>query len=1462
MQRVLPHRGRFIRFESVRMADPQQPEDTQALDPHQPAPALDSPSITLDEQRGPTRAEFQGLRVGRYQLAEELGRGGMGVVYRAWDTQLRRPVALKTLRLGRLADESARLRLLREARTASRLHHPRVVELYDCFEEDGQIYLTMRLIAGGSLAQHLRQRGPLPPREAAQLTLDLARALEHAHARGVIHRDIKPANVLLEHGRPVITDFGLARALDAEEHNLTRDSQILGTPSYMAPELVRQGASAAGPHSDQYALGVLLFELLAGHPPFRGGSAHEILALALAGRAERLPRTVPTALAWICERAVALDPSDRFPDMSALADSLQRFLQGERVIGPSDWLRRQSRRALRRTRGPLLATLGLGLAITTQQLGARWLASHAQDQREERAERRRETMEQRLEALRAAGQAQEATALFRSFTELPENSETNALARAWVEEAGRRAEDEDYDGEEEALTAAYALALDADLQQQILVTLARTFRAQDQWDRLRSVIGMLETRGAAGDPALRPLQRDLATTERDLARARALSDDPEQGRLLSMLTQATTLPGHADLAFALDEDGDGRPELGLYEYPEQRLSLLDARAEAPRIRRVIHLAPRAGVELLPVPVARLGGLPTDLIRRTGERCAFAALSEGSSELRASWACEYPSAALLGDLLGTGEPRLYVADNRSLLEGEALEDASLHLANTSINHANSEIRELLARDLDGDGSVELVLATGDWGTYDLRVLRARDGRLDLLDRAQLGQIARLVPAEVGGEHLLAAYQAHDPDKLLNRQIFGATTPQGAEQGINLFAWGGDALEWRGLIPAPTPPKNWEIENRSLPSPRSMDLLAGDLNGDGTSELVVMLQTWWTWIYQQRSDGTWGSVTLEGVAPLVFIDLDGDGDDELVVRDTTTDQLWALGTGHDALPPLTRAPIRPLAAPEDLDQDLKAAWERAEDLVAMGTTEAAVERFITLSELMTGTPGQGKALIRAAEIVATTSPREALSLYEQAADEPTSAPAALEAAFWLHVRDWRTEAAIAVGTRRAALPDPPARLTEKLEELQRRARTPAIDLDLRGPLHPQWRFELPETPRATRSGLRVVSTNPGTVARLPVRWLGGPVELTLSAETHNQDWSGALAVSLIEEPGGPRRGVLLATVGGGGWYMPSSTCSGFPAGGGPGDRPAGPSRLRWTWDPDENKESCSLEREDGGEIGRYVYSSRDGAPPQEGWLEIAITGEGALTDMTLHAISLRGFEVRDAPEEPALVANALLVQGRADEALKLLPSTPSLPRVVALGALGRQSERDAELRALALRDPTLGGARDRLLLSEPDAYAPALREALGPSWFSAFAAAFDLVTQVHPEDRRSREPLTRLTQGLERAPATPEVVTLLTRRSEAWRRLAQPAPAERDAERAVTLARTLTDADPALLPRALRQLATVRLARGDVEGAMSAVEEALARAPAPEVLADVLTHQPELAPLRSHPRWSTVERARMH
>lgn len=266
---------------------------------------------------------------GRYRILKILGRGGMGTVYLAQDTQLDRQVALKVPHFTPEDSGRGKERFFREARAAAALHHPNVCPVYDVGAHDGIDYLTMAYIEGQSLSQRIRQGPPIGQREAADFVRQIALALDEAHARGIIHRDLKPSNVILNsHGEPVVMDFGLARRTHAGDERLTKTGDVLGTPAYMAPEQVVGDIDTVGAGSDIYSLGVIFYELLTGAIPFKG-SVGSILARILTEQPARPtlvnPRIEP-ALEAICLKALAKNVADRYARMADMAAVLAAYL--------------------------------------------------------------------------------------------------------------------------------------------------------------------------------------------------------------------------------------------------------------------------------------------------------------------------------------------------------------------------------------------------------------------------------------------------------------------------------------------------------------------------------------------------------------------------------------------------------------------------------------------------------------------------------------------------------------------------------------------------------------------------------------------------------------------------------------------------------------------------------------------------------------------------------------------------------------------------------------------------------------------------------------------------------------------------------------------------------------------------------------------------------------------------------
>ena len=313
-------------------------------------------------------AEMLG-ELGDYELLEEIGRGGQGVVFRARQKSLNRTVALKVISLGQWASKAHVKRFRRETEAAASLDHPSIVPIHEVGERDGSCYFSMQFIEGGQLDEVVR-RTPMSIRQAAELIAKVARTVHYAHEHGILHRDIKPGNILLDkNGEPHLTDFGLARLLDTQS-SVTRTIDVLGTPSYMAPE------QAAGEHAkiskatDVYGLGAVLYQLLTGHPPFSGGTTYQTIQLLL-DTEPRQPRfwnrKIARDLSTICLKCLEKDPQRRYSSALALAEDLEHWLKHEPILAKRSGFFTHARKWVRRN--PAVAALIAALVALAADMG-------------------------------------------------------------------------------------------------------------------------------------------------------------------------------------------------------------------------------------------------------------------------------------------------------------------------------------------------------------------------------------------------------------------------------------------------------------------------------------------------------------------------------------------------------------------------------------------------------------------------------------------------------------------------------------------------------------------------------------------------------------------------------------------------------------------------------------------------------------------------------------------------------------------------------------------------------------------------------------------------------------------------------------------------------------------------------------------------------------------------------------
>jgi eukaryotic-like serine/threonine-protein kinase len=376
---------------------------------------------TLSSITSSDDAQGKGPRIRGYESLGELGHGGMGVVYRARQISLNRVVALKMILTNGYAGSQQRARFRTEAEAAARLQHPSIVSIYEVGEQDGQPFCAMEYVPGGTLGHRLAA-APQPTRQTARLIETLGRAVQYAHDHGVIHRDLKPANVLIAGGPdtpldqclPKIADFGLAKQLPnvdedpnaeevAEPANHTRTGEILGTPSYMAPEQASGLPATVGPAADIYGLGAILYEGLTGRPPFRGQTVHDTLEQVR--NVELLPPSrlqpgLPRDLSTICLKALAKSPGRRYASAGELADDLRRFLDGRPIMARPVSRAEKIWRWCRRNRVVASLSVSTGLIVLAGFLISTYFAIAENARAVEARDNARKADQSRMAALR------------------------------------------------------------------------------------------------------------------------------------------------------------------------------------------------------------------------------------------------------------------------------------------------------------------------------------------------------------------------------------------------------------------------------------------------------------------------------------------------------------------------------------------------------------------------------------------------------------------------------------------------------------------------------------------------------------------------------------------------------------------------------------------------------------------------------------------------------------------------------------------------------------------------------------------------------------------------------------------------------------------------------------------------------------------------------------------------------
>src|SRR5258705_13385740 len=390
----------------------------------EPIAGVDSSAEASAKADDPGRDSPMLMEFGDYELLQEIGRGGQGVVYRARQKSPNRIVALKVIGLGQWATKAHLKRFRLEAEAAASLEHPCIVPIYEVGERDGACYFSMGLVEGGQL-DAVTKREPMPIRQAAELIAKLARTVHYAHQRGILHRDIKPGNILLDaKGEPHLTDFGLAKLVE-KDSTLTRTIAMLGTPSYMSPEQARGESKQLTTAVDVYGLGAVFYELLTGRPPFAGGTTMETVRQVLEtdpGRPSGLRPGTDRDLETICLKCLEKNPARRYGSAEGLAADLERWLNHEPILArrvtPAErvvkWMRRNPKVAALTVLLNLVFIVGLaGILTMSVRLAS---ANRGKDRANAQlAKNLRDFEWQRMEELVTAGKRDDALAHLSDF---------------------------------------------------------------------------------------------------------------------------------------------------------------------------------------------------------------------------------------------------------------------------------------------------------------------------------------------------------------------------------------------------------------------------------------------------------------------------------------------------------------------------------------------------------------------------------------------------------------------------------------------------------------------------------------------------------------------------------------------------------------------------------------------------------------------------------------------------------------------------------------------------------------------------------------------------------------------------------------------------------------------------------------------------------------------------------------
>lgn len=1078
-----------------------------------------SPDAPLELQEHHAEEELPLREFGRYELRAVLGRGAAGVVYRAWDRELGRAVALKLLLGGALAGKHHVERFFREARAAARLDDPGIVRVLDIGRTpEGAVWFAMEMVEGTSLSDWIKEHGAMPANSAVAMVRDLARTLQRLHDAGIVHRDLKPSNVLLgPNGTVKLADFGIAGNMHDSEDRLTRTGQILGTPAYMAPE-VHMGVrpNVSWPLVDVYGLGMILLESLTGAALVPEGD----VVVRGEGAGEMVP--MPRPLRLICEKATRERPEGRYASAGELQADLQRYLSAEAVLasplsfqerGQLFWRRHQAMfRTVGTTMAVLLACISLGY-----WLSARWDARQ-QQLREQEVEGRLNATRSRIDQLRAEGREAEAEELMDRFLQAPEHANHRAVTRAWLE----RAQVADADGREAEATAAYGRAwsgVDMAIAQKAFRGIVSSLRRAGRWRPLSAALDMIHRGEGAYTPAeQREIEVELHLARGAFAAAREAARGGGAESLLQVLSGAQPLgdapqgPGQIRSA---DLNRDGRDEL-----------FLDRRGSWEQWGAGNTLKP---ITLSSEPPPDESGLL--LWSFDGAMRRLVQVQAAGAWLRD----EQPAALPVAHWAMAGRRHFAVIngyERRFLLKDDP--GALPRSAHPGVEGLQSYITSLIAADLDDDGIRELVVGVGPPEGFELRVFDASGPELVERARKKIGYVCGLAapkmrtidPGGASPRTVLAVGICHQHPSAV---VFSRDKPHGAAAGIHFLRYTGHSLEEEG---------------RPLPAPVGMAHIgagmgAFDLNQDGFDELYTTFDSGgnrYAALYHARAEGDYWRSLIEGWQMMGGGQFDDDGWGELVLtrQGSVKDGggIWMIGSGDQQFP------SQEIPAPVQTPVELPDAWRPHLRLATLGMPELAADELDAVGEMEEVEPMPALAFRHAAALWTSAGRhQDAARSWENAARKATG-PASLES-LARALDSWQD----------ALRPIEAYAVTQRLAQsghvgAEQKARAvmpwlgvlggePAFSVRFDEPLSPEWLVLRPELVRRNaREGKLEVDAVRGaeTLLRLPLERAGAAGSLTVEMEVSRSEWGSRLNIELL--PVGKGEGQRLEITGGGG------------------------------------------------------------------------------------------------------------------------------------------------------------------------------------------------------------------------------------------------------------------------------------------------------------------------------------------